>query len=202
MRNSVEQISHEQLLAWRNSDDAQLSTELKNRLEQYYTIHRMVLNSQSKTAIYKTISETYGISKTQFEYIYPLAISFFHSSSKLTKSDFKYILYEKMNKAVQAAWEARDIELYINAVNAQKNIVKELWEDGQINQEDLKQPVFLLVTDPKRFGYDRPTQKEIENEIDKMVETLDLTKQQVSKIKLDAGITDVSFEDVKENGSN
>jgi hypothetical protein len=201
MRNSVEHIAHEQLLSWRNNESAELSLELKQRLDQYYTIHRLVINSQSKTAIFKVLAETYRLNKTQFEYIYPLAISFFHSTSKLTKSDFRYILYEKMNKAVQAAWEARELELYILAVEKQAKMVKELWENENISKDDIKQPIFMLVTDPKKFGYDRPSQKEIESEIDAMIDKLGISESEAHKIKRDANVTDVSYEEVKKDGT-
>jgi hypothetical protein len=197
MKASVEQITHEQLMAWRCNDaNKQLSVELKKRLEVYYTIHRSVINSVPKSAIFKTLHELNNISKSQFDYIYPLAISFFNSESKLTKRDFLYILYEKMNKGIAAAWEAREIEMYNNAVRDQSRMVNELWEDEKVKPEDVKQPVFIITINSKDFGYDRPTDKEIIAEIEKYKKIHGITNEQAKKVLLDANVKDVDYEEI------
>jgi hypothetical protein len=176
------------------------------QMQEYWmrlkTAHDLFLNfenmAKGRPYVVNLLKARFDISEaTAYRYISE-AIDFF--GMDLSREQFKKVQIAKLDKAIALAWELDRMDWVAVLVKEQNEIAGlKRDEPDKIPDEALKQKVIVATGDPKALGAE-PVDKTELTDLVKQIIKKGLTEEEGRKIARDAGVTDINWEEIYEDG--
>lgn len=168
-------------------------TEYYNALYVVIGINR----KYGKEAAIVFLMKQYKIDRRKSRQLYSESINLFYVEDKVERKAWRNLLFDDLYRAAKTvqltARSAKDMEIYSNILK-QAYLVKQLdKEDEEKKEIPREKPINIFSLNPETIGLSKIDRHELAAQIDSIA---DLKMKEKQRIKRDAGVEDIEFEEL------